>query len=76
MFKYRVVGQKVRGNGIRDYEVLNLKTGEVTVGRGTYLRELGFDNFINVNGSKYTMGFNILKRDKKPLGVCAIYILT
>ena len=62
MFKYRVLGSKITGNGKRLYTVLNMTNSETFTVYGKFFREQGDSEFINlrVHGSSY----NVLKKDK------------
>lgn len=62
-FKYRVLNSRTSGNGIKQYKILNMQTGEVFENRALFFFQEGDDAFVNVRvGEKYN--FNILKKDK------------
>lgn len=62
-FKYRVLNSRISGNGIKQYKILNMQTGEVFENRALFFFQEGDDAFVNVRvGEKYN--FNILKKDK------------
>lgn len=62
-FKYRVLSSRTSGNGIKQYRILNMQTGEVFENRALFFFQQGNDAFVNVRvGEKHN--FSILKRDK------------
>lgn len=63
MFKYRVIGSRTGGNGIKQYKILDLETGEVFENRAAFFFEKGNDAFINVS-VRPRWNFSVLRRDK------------
>lgn len=51
MFKYRVLGSKMTGNGKRLYTVLNMTNSETFTVYGKFFSEKGDSEFINLTKS-------------------------
>ena len=66
MFKYRVLSNRMGGNAIRLYTVLDKETNETFEVRGRFFHEKGDAAFENVRVIEYEKGynFNILKKNK------------